>query len=248
MSLRKAVLVDRDPALLDRLSVELARGGAAVETLSGTAGLTPDLLALSAPDWLVLDAGLPGITRAALLVLARSLKARLPLTRVIVVTEGEFDAARDCPGATAIPRATLCAEGSAVLGIVGSEAVDVRAVIDSVLGRASPSSAGLAGQRYEVTVDLFSEATFWVGKDSALGVFVVTSVPPPLGDRVSVAVSLMGRKTLEVRGEAAWLRTRRSFGLKQPPGVGVKLVGLAEEQRLAIDRFLDQREPLMWIG
>ncbi|HEY3450599.1 MAG TPA: hypothetical protein VGK67_29860 [Myxococcales bacterium] len=246
MSLRKAVLVDRDPALLDRLSVELARGGAAVETLSSTAGLTPDLLALSAPDWLVLDAGLPGMTRGALLVIARSLKSRLPLLRVMVVTEGECDAERDCPGATAIPRATLCAEGSAALGIVAA-AVDVRAVIDGVLGRATPSALP-RGERYEVAIDLFSDATFWVGKDKAVGVFVVTNVQPALGEQVSLAVTLMGRKTLELKGEVAWLRTRRSFGLKQPPGVGVKLVGSGEEQRLAIDRFLEQREPLMWIG
>lgn len=244
MSLRKVVLVDRDRALLDRLSVELARGGAAVETLSSTAGLTPDLLALSAPDWLVLDAGLPGMSRAALLVVARSLKARLPMVRVVVVTEGGPDAALDVPGATAIPRATLCAEGGAALGIVAT-AVDVRAVIDSVLGRAEPAKGS---QRYEVTIDLFSDTTFWTGKDKAMGVFVVTSVPPAVGEKVSLAVSLMGRKTLELEGEVAWLRTRRSFGLKQPPGVGVRLLDVAEEQRLSIDRFLEQREPLMWIG
>jgi len=244
VSLRKAVLVDRDPALLDRLSVELARGGVAVETLSGTAGLTPDLLALSAPDWLVIDAGLPGLSRSALYVIVRSLRARLPLVRVVVVGAGELDAERDFPGATGLPRETLCAQGSAALGIVAS-AVDVRAVIDSVLGRLTPVPGG---QRFEVTVDLFSDATFWVGKDQALGVFVVTSVPPAVGEAVSLSVNLMGRKSLELKGVVAWLRTRRSFGLKQPPGVGVRLQDLGEEARLAIDRFLEQREPLMWIG
>ncbi|MGC4122543.1 MAG: hypothetical protein QM765_49800 [Myxococcales bacterium] len=244
MSLRKAVLVDRDPALLDRLAVELARGGAAVETLSSTAGLTPDLIALSAPDWLVIDAGLPGLSRAALFVLVRSLRARLPLARVVVVAEGGLDAAREAPGATALSRATLVADGAAALGIVAT-AVDVRVVIDSVLGRVA---AAPGGQRYEVAIDLFSDATFWVGKDQAMGVFVVTSVPPAMGEQVALGVSLMGRKPLELKGVVSWQRTRRSFGLKQPPGVGVKLVGVDEEQRLAIDRFIEQREPLMWIG
>ena len=79
MPLQRAVLVDRDPLLLSRLTGELSQSGFVVESLSTVVGLTPDLLELSNPDFLLLDGELPGIKHSALMVLIRSLKARRPL-------------------------------------------------------------------------------------------------------------------------------------------------------------------------
>ena len=247
MSLKKAVLVDRDPKLLDRLSAELARGGIAVEALSSTSGLTPDLLALSAPDWLVVDAELPGLSRPARLVVVRSRKARLPLLRVGVTTDGDPAAAQQACGASAaVSRGALVVEGARPLGIGAAGEVDVRAIIDGVLGRA-PAIKG--AQRYEIAVDLFSDHTFWIGRGGKpLGVFVATTVQPPVGEKVELKLELMGKRTLLVHGAVAWQRSRRAFGAKQPPGVGIALADLSEEEKLVVDRFLDQREPLTWIG
>ncbi|HEX4802477.1 MAG TPA: hypothetical protein VFV14_03140, partial [Myxococcaceae bacterium] len=60
MPLKRAVLVDRDPLLLSKLTGEMSQSGFIVESLSSGVGLTPDLLELSSPDFLLLDAELPG--------------------------------------------------------------------------------------------------------------------------------------------------------------------------------------------
>ena len=57
----RVVLIDRDPQLIARISGELMRAGMQVEGLSSTLGLTPELLALSTPDVVLLDTGLPSL-------------------------------------------------------------------------------------------------------------------------------------------------------------------------------------------
>ena len=71
---------------------------------------------------------------------------------------------------------------------------------------------------------------------------------PPVGEQVELVVDLMGRRKVALSGQVAWQRARRTFGARQPPGVGVAVAGLSEEDKLVVDRFLDQREPLTWLG
>jgi Tfp pilus assembly protein PilZ len=245
VGVKRAVLVDRDAALLSRLSGELERTGLLTETLSSTDGLTPDLLALSAPDWLVLDEGLPGLTRAALLVLVRSLKARLPLLQVAVSCERpsaqvEAELAAD----RAVPRELLLREGGAALQLDAGvpSSVDVRALIDDVLGKAPAEQSRL----FEVALDLFGDSNVYLGNGGGVeGIFVATAVLPAIGHKVQLRLNLFGRKSFEAEGEVAWQRPRSSFGGKIATGVGVKLTAVGEEARLALDRFVELREPLM---
>ena len=240
------MLVDRDPALLVRLTGDLERSGFLVESLCSTDGLTPDLLALSAPDWLVMDEGLPGLTRAALLVLVRSMKSRLPFVQVAVVAEREVAAAEaDYAVDRAVPRELLVREGGPALQLGGEAppSVDVRSLIDDLLGTHPQEQPRV----FEVSLDMFGESNLYVdGSGRVEGVFASTSVLPAIGNKVSLKVNVLGRKSFTVEGEVAWQRTRASFGNRVPTGVGVRLQSPSEELRLSLDRFVDLREPLVW--
>ena len=123
------------------------------------------------------------------------------------------------------------------------QAVDARAIIDMVLGK----QASTGEQRFEAALDLFSEHNFYVDRKGALcGVFIASPLLSPVGQLVGLKLTLMGRKVVEAQGRVAWQRPRRTYGGKVPPGMGIGLEKLDEEARLAIDLFLEQREPMIW--
>jgi Tfp pilus assembly protein PilZ/DNA-binding NarL/FixJ family response regulator len=82
------VLIDRDPQLIARISGELMRAGMQVEGLSSTLGLTPELLALSTPDVVLLDTGLPGLPLDVVPAIFSDLRRRRRL-RCMVIVEGD---------------------------------------------------------------------------------------------------------------------------------------------------------------
>ena len=244
MGLQRAVLVDRDPMLLSRLTGELSGSGYLVESLASTVGLTPDLLELSNPDLLLLDAELPGIKQSALLVIIRSLKARRPV-KVIVSTDQNPGLMRDQLMADlAIPRSKLVAHGAVALGLtLSAEAsVDVRAIIDEVLGTKATSGV----QLIELRIDLFSKGNFYVGKDNQLGVFVPTPVLLPVGQRVEVHLDLQGRHQIKLSGEVAWQRSHSSFGGRIASGMGNKPLEIPATHQKVIAQFVETRQPLTW--
>ncbi len=247
-SLGHAVIVDRDPALLARLAAELSACGFATETLASTLGLTPDLLELSAPNLVVLDAELPGIEWPAVLVITRSLKARRS-ARIVLSTEGPPEVmAKRVPADQVLPRQKLLVEGARALGFTpGQEPLlDVRALLDEVLG----SRAGRAGQPLEVRVDLFSKSNLYrlAGDADVSGVFVASSLFLPIGQRVKVSLELLSRHRIETEGEVVWHRPHSSFGGRVATGFGIKLLSLSAAHQQVIARFLDAREPLIWGG
>lgn len=105
-----------------------------------------------------------------------------------------------------------------------------------------------------VEVSLQSETNFYVGFSqniSAGGLFVATYDTRPVGERFPVEFELPGRnEVLRCLAEVAWVREYREnddLG-KQGivPGMGLRFVGLSEEQQTAIAGFLDEREPLFF--
>ncbi len=246
MSLRRAVLVDRDPLLLSTLTSELSRSGFVVEALASIVGLTPDLLDLSSPDLVLLDGELPGIKLAALLVIIRSLKARRQV-KVIVSTGNDPQLVQThlAPDLV-IRREKLLSEGARALGIsLGPESkVDVRGLIDEVLGQKCAGEV----QVLEVKIDLFSKGNFYVGKDHKLGVFVPTAVLLPVGHKVEINLELMGRDHLRLTGEVAWQRSHSSFGGRVASGIGIKPLEIPAEHRQAIDQFVQTRQPISWVA
>ncbi len=236
--------MDRDPLLLSRLTGELSRSGFVVESLSTVVGLTPDLLELSNPDLLLLDGELPGMKPAALVVIIRSLKARRSL-KIAVSTSADpsWVKAHLAPDLV-VGRVELVEQGARALGItLGPDSkVDVRAIIDEVLGQKCVGSV----QVLEVKIDLFSKGNFYVGKDNRLGVFIPTSVLLPVGQKVEIVLELMGHSRIKLSGEVAWQRSHSSFGGRIASGIGVKPLDIPVEHRKAIDHFVQTRQPITW--
>jgi CheY-like chemotaxis protein len=242
----RAVVVDRDALLLARLSAELAQNGFTVETLASMIGLTPDLLELSEPDLLLLDAELPGMDHPALLVIARSLKARRP-TRIILSTDTDAPAlAKRVPADRVLARSELLSQGAVALGltVAGEPRFDLAGLIDRVLSRRGEEASQEA---LLVRVDLFSKCNFYVtpGKSAPAGVFFATSVLSPIGQRLLVDLQLLGRPSIRFSGEVAWVRPHSSFGGRVPTGVGLRFLDLPEADRMTVDGFLEVREPLV---
>jgi Tfp pilus assembly protein PilZ/CheY-like chemotaxis protein len=241
---QRAVLVDRDPLLLSRLTGELSRSGFVVETLASVVGLTPDLLALSHPDFLLLDSELPGMKHAAMIVLIRSLKAQRPVRVVVSTGEDPSWIRAHLQPDQVVRRPQLLEEGARALGIsLKPEArVDVRAIIDEVLGQRCAGQV----QLLEVKIDLFSKGNFYVGKDNGLGVFIPTSVLLPVGHKVEIHLELMGQPKMVLSGEVAWQRSYSSFGGRVSSGIGIKPLDIPATHRKAIDHFVQTRQPLTW--
>ncbi len=244
MSLQRAVLVDRDPLLLSRLTGELSRSGFVVESLYTVVGLTPDLLELSNPDFLLLDAELPGMKHAALIVIIRSLKARRPVKIAVSTSEDPSLIKTRLGPDLVVGRVQLLEEGAKALGVtLGPESkVDVRAIIDEVLGQKCAGDV----QVLEVKIDLFSKGNFYVGKDNRLGVFVPTAVLLPVGHKVQIHLELMGNARITLTGEVAWQRSHSSFGGRVASGIGVKPLEIPVQHRKAIDHFVQTRQPITW--
>ena len=250
MSLQRAVIIDRDPSLLSRLTAELGRAGYAVETLNSTTGLTPDLLALSEPNLVVLDTGLPDLSGPAVMVLFRSLKSRLQVKLMVVGVGTETEAIK--LGADLfIPREKLLSEGAAALGIASAapEPLDVRKLIDEVLGRkiANDSHKAVQNPKFEVRLDLFSESQLYVVKKGEQpGIFISAANSPNVGSAIELQLDLFGRNKLVLQGQVAWQRNRSVFWGKMPSGFGVKLTDLKDTEKAALQKFVEAREPLIW--
>lgn len=245
MPLKRAVLVDRDPRLLSRLTGELSRSGFIVESLSSGVGLTPDLLELASPDFLLLDAELPGVKYPpALMVIVRSLKARRPVT-IAVSTGGDPKGVKlQIEPDLVVARAQLIEKGAGALGIPLSNTakVDIRAIIDEVLGQKCVGEL----QPIRVKIDLFSKGNFYVGRDNQLGVFVPTLVLLPVGQKVEIQLELMDRPAFALTGNVAWQRSHSSFGGRVASGMGIKPIDIPADRRKEIDHFVKTRQPITW--
>jgi CheY-like chemotaxis protein/Tfp pilus assembly protein PilZ len=242
--LQRAVLVDRDPLLLSKLTGELSRSGFVVEALDTVVGLTPDLLELANPDFVLLDGELPGMKHAALMVIIRSLRARRQVKIAVSTSEDPSLIKAHLAPDLVVPRTNLLKEGAKTLGITpeAESRVDVRAIIDEVLGQ----KCAVDVQVMEVKIDLFSKGNFYVGKDNRLGVFVPTSVLLPVGHKVEIRLELMGNSRITLTGEVAWQRAHNSFGGRVASGIGIKPLEIPAQHRPAIDRFVQTRPPLTW--
>lgn len=246
MLLRRALLVDRDPQVLTRLAAELSRAGYLTEALSSTVGLTVDLVTLARPDELYLDAELPGLSDAGLMVLCRSITARGIEVRLSTDRPpGDYQSL--VGGGLVLARETLLAKGVAAFGVAVPDRpprIDVRAVLGEVLGRSvAPEVLPM-----EAKIDLFSKSNFYLGADGRLaGAFIATRTIPPVGQKVALTLELFGRKKIELSGRVDWQRPLSQVGLKTVTGVGIRFETIDEAARRSIQALLDEREPLVGV-
>lgn len=123
---------------------------------------------------------------------------------------------------------------------------DLLSLIDDELVEERPRPPTAA--RVEVSVSLVSEHNFYVGASRRIdsgGVFIATSVPPPVGTRVQVRLGLADGRRIDLEGEVAFLRGKSATTGRQPAGCGVRLHGLPGWSVDAIERFFLARQPII---
>ena len=97
----------------------------------------------------------------------------------------------------------------------------------------APSTSRRAQERVSVTwnVDCRSDDTFlyaYITNVSAMGLFVKTDTPLPIGTRLELAFSPDGVRPFRLIGEVAWINADS----KSPnPGMGVRFVELHADER-----------------
>ncbi|MGI5863853.1 MAG: PilZ domain-containing protein [Myxococcales bacterium] len=140
-------------------------------------------------------------------------------------------------------------------------AAPVAAARPAAAPQASPPAAGqvaAAGadrrqsprHRLQVEVSLSSESNFFTGFSgdiSETGIFVATyeTLLPP-GTPVDLSLKLPARPALSLSGVVRWVRdsTDRTPGVF--PGMGIEFRQLSSQDAVAVQAFLQKREPMFW--
>lgn len=104
----------------------------------------------------------------------------------------------------------------------------------------------------EAALATHSETNFYRGLSasdvvSGGGLFVETYVSPAIGQHLRLALSMPGGYELQVRGVVVWSREPGpgAFAPGAPPGFGARLIEVSAEARQLIQRYVNNREPLI---
>jgi len=105
-------------------------------------------------------------------------------------------------------------------------------------------------KRFSVDLDvsLGSDHNFYSGFAENLsvgGVFVATHQLRPVGETVEVCIHLPDGTEVRAAGEVRWVRLFNSDS-DMPPGMGLRFRELEQTANQAIERFLNQREPIFY--
>jgi hypothetical protein len=128
-----------------------------------------------------------------------------------------------------------------------SPSVDLLALIDEELVDEPKTRPAIT--RVEVNVSLVSEHNFYVGQSRRMdsgGVFIASSVPPPVGTRLQVRLGLADGRKVELAGEVAFVREKSATIGRQPTGCGVRLLDLPGWALEAVERFILARQPIVY--
>ena len=125
---------------------------------------------------------------------------------------------------------------------------------DEATFTAAPESGSQSRRVYarfmvDLDVTLASQHNFYAGfaeNLSAGGIFVATHKILPVGEVLRLSIRLPGlAKPVEGAGEVRWVR-EYSERSNVPPGLGLRFVELAPGGVEAIERFLENRDPLFF--
>lgn len=105
-------------------------------------------------------------------------------------------------------------------------------------------------KRFSVDLDvsLGSDHNFYSGFAENLsvgGVFVATHQVRSVGETVEVCIHLPDGTEVRAAGEVRWVRLFNSDS-DMPPGMGLRFRELEATANQAIERFLNQREPIFY--
>ena len=98
----------------------------------------------------------------------------------------------------------------------------------------------------EAQLGFESETNFYTGFGQDLsdgGLFIATYNMLPIGNEITVTFGLPEGREITADGRVVWLREPLGDA---PPGMGVRFQGLDDEDRAAILRFIEEREPVFY--
>lgn len=104
-------------------------------------------------------------------------------------------------------------------------------------------------ERVEVewSVDCETEDTFLfasITNISALGIFVASRDPLPLGTRLTLRFAPPGQDPFVLSGEVQWVNPVRLLSVNKNPGMGIRFVDLAREER---DRLVEAIRTIAYV-
>jgi type IV pilus assembly protein PilZ len=100
----------------------------------------------------------------------------------------------------------------------------------------SPASNRRSHDRFDVTwsVDCVADDTFLyasIANISQMGIFVRTIDPLAVGTKLMLSFAPPGHESFKLEGVVAWVNKVRPGGDNPNPGMGMKFIGLALEDR-----------------
>jgi len=101
----------------------------------------------------------------------------------------------------------------------------------------------------EVDIGLHSETNFFAGFSGDVskgGMFVATYAPLPVGTRLELSFVLPGGYQVITEGQVTWVRDPVDRQKESSPGMGVRFTSLSNEDRVMIERFAEEREPMFY--
>jgi uncharacterized protein (TIGR02266 family) len=106
----------------------------------------------------------------------------------------------------------------------------------------------------ETEVNMASSSTFFTGYTQDIsegGVFVATYNMQPMGSSIDLTLTLPNNTVIEVRGVVRWKREAwNGSDWKEnddaPAGMGIMFENLSENDREAINAFIEQRSPMFF--
>ena len=103
---------------------------------------------------------------------------------------------------------------------------------------------------FEIAVNMESENNFFAGITDNIsegGVFVATLVPPPRGAIIEMKLTLPGfDQGFSVKGAVCWIRDLAASTEGAPPGCGIRWMEMSRDALLAIHRFVQQRDTILF--
>ncbi len=98
-------------------------------------------------------------------------------------------------------------------------------------------------------LDYHGDTHFYTGLSGSIdegGIFVATFDAQKINSKIAVKFTLPSGETIVTRGVVRWIRDYNPDNPDVVPGMGVHFFELSERDRTAIERYLEQRAPLLY--
>lgn len=114
-----------------------------------------------------------------------------------------------------------------------------------------PARRAMPRTRLDCEVGMETETNFFAGfawDISSGGLFVTSFEPMQIGQEVDLMFTLPDGTKVDAVAQVRWTRDHDGSDTSILPGVGLQFVRISDDARAAIDRFVNQREPMFFPG